>query len=46
MSEGMDLGGISLIVGAAMIVFPEPATTTAGIALVVASFGVSAISGN
>ena len=46
MSDGLDFGAISLIVGGIMIVFPEPATTTAGIALVVGSFGLSALNGN
>lgn len=43
MSEGIDLGFISLIVGGAMIVFPEPGTTMAGVAIVAATFGLSAL---
>jgi len=39
----MDRFWIMLIVGAALIVIPEPATTMAGIVLILAAFGIKVV---
>lgn len=44
MSDDSGLSGIGLIVGLFLIVFPDPATTATGLAVVAASLGVDAIS--
>ena len=42
----MSFAPVMLIVGGLLIVFPEPATTATGLALVAGSFGLSAIEGD
>ena len=38
-----DFAPIALIVGLGLVVFPEPATTATGLAIVAASLGMSAL---
>lgn len=38
-----DLSPIALLVGLGLIIFPEPATTATGLAIVAASLGMSAL---
>lgn len=44
MSDGIDLGYFSLAVGFALFFVPEPATTTFGLTIIGATFGLAALS--
>lgn len=37
--EGNDLSALGLAVGAALVVYPEPATTATGLAIIAGSLG-------
>lgn len=45
MADDGGLSGIGLIVGLGLVVFPEPATTATGLAIVAASLGLDALTG-
>lgn len=46
MSDSNDLGLLALVVGVGLVIFPEPATTMTGLAIVAASFGLDALGDN
>lgn len=43
MSNDNSLGLLALVVGLGLVVFPEPATTMTGLAIVAAAFGLDAL---